>query len=65
MVLHIRGPDGTKQFVEGSRYMLTSHFNPAPSFRYRVDTAWRYLSNPWRVLPDFLIEAEAVAIIEA
>ena len=30
--LEIRGPDGTKEFVEGARYMLSSHLNPAPTF---------------------------------
>lgn len=53
--LNIRGPEGTKAFVEGARYMLTSHINPATTMRYRFDTAWRYLTNPMRVLPDFLI----------
>ncbi len=53
--LHIRGPEGTKQFVDGARYMLTSHINPAPSFRFRLRQAARFATSPLRVLPDFLI----------
>jgi hypothetical protein len=53
--LHIRGPDGTKAFVDGARYMLTSHINPKASLRNQFEQAWRYLTNPLRVLPDFLI----------
>ncbi len=55
LVLHIRGPDGTKQFVEGARYMLTSHFNPAPTWRYKMKQASHLLTSPLRSLPDFLI----------
>jgi hypothetical protein len=55
MVMHIRGPEGTKAFVDGARYMLTSHINPAPTLKMRVEKATRFLTNPLRTLPDFLI----------
>lgn len=55
LVLQIRGPDGTKQFVEGARYMLTSHFNPAPTLNHKLKQAWRLATSPLRMLPDFLI----------
>jgi hypothetical protein len=53
--LEIRGPEGTKNFVEGAHSMLTSTLNPAPS---RMQTAkWHYagLTSWARSLPDFLI----------
>lgn len=53
--LHIRGPEGTKQFVEGARIMLTSHLNPAPNLKNRVRQAARMLTSPLRILPEFLI----------
>ena len=53
--LEIRGPEGTKQFVEGSRYILGSHLNPAPTFGNKVKQGVRLLTAPLRVLPDFLI----------
>jgi hypothetical protein len=53
--LAIRGPEGTKQFVDGARYMLTSHFNPAPSLKTKLRLGARMLTSPLRVLPDFLI----------
>jgi len=53
--LEIRGPEGTKQFVEGSRYMLMSHLNPAMTLGHRTRHGLRFLSSPLRVLPDFLI----------
>jgi len=55
LVLLIRGPDGTKQFVEGARYMLTSHLNPAPTLRHKMQQATRLITSPLRSLPDFLI----------
>ncbi|MHC4845901.1 MAG: sulfotransferase domain-containing protein, partial [Planctomycetota bacterium] len=55
LVLQIRGPDGTKQFVEGARYMLTSHINPAPTLKHKFQQAYRLASSPLRTLPDFLI----------
>ena len=53
--LHIRGPEGTKQFVEGARYMLTSHINPAASLQHKVRHALRFFTSPLRTLPDFII----------
>ncbi|MFT7464687.1 MAG: hypothetical protein ACI9EF_003045 [Pseudohongiellaceae bacterium] len=53
--LEIRGPEGTKPFVEGARYMLMSHLNPAMTTGYRLRHGMRYLTSPLRVLPDFLI----------
>lgn len=53
--LHIRGPEGTKQFVQGSRDVLTSNLNPAPSLMRDVRLGFRYLTSPLRVLPDFVI----------
>lgn len=53
--LHITGPEGTKQFVEGARYMMTSHINPPFSLKYQLRQAARYATSPLRVLPDFLI----------
>lgn len=53
--LEIRGPEGTKQFVDGSRYMLTSHINPAPTLRFKAEHALRYVTSPLRKLPDFLV----------
>ena len=55
IMLHIRGPDGTKQFVEGARYMLSSHINPAPTLGNKFKQGLRYLTGPLRTLPDFLI----------
>lgn len=53
--IEIRGPEGTKVWVENARHMLTSSLNPAPSLRHRVERAWRLATSPVRVLPDFLI----------
>ena len=53
--LEIRGPEGTKQFVDGSRYMLTSHINPAPTLGFKLTHALRMATSPLRRLPDFLI----------
>lgn len=53
--LEISGPDGTKQFVEGARYMLSSHLNPAPSFANKLRQGLRYVTSPTRALPDYLI----------
>lgn len=53
--LEIRGPDGTKAWLENAQLMLRSSLNPAPSPRVQVRRAWRLLSSPLRVLPDFLI----------
>jgi len=53
--LEIRGPEGTKQFVDGSRYMLTSHINPAPTLGFKIGHALRYATSPFRKLPDFLV----------
>ncbi len=55
LLLRIRGPEGTKEFVDGARYMLTSHLNPAPSFKSKLRLGMRWLTSPLRVLPDFLI----------
>jgi len=53
--LKIRGPEGTKEFVDGARYMLTSHINPAPTLGFKVRQTGRILTSPLRRLPDFLI----------
>lgn len=53
--LRIRGPEGTKQFVRGSRDVLTSNLNPAPSLARDLRLGLRYLTSPLRVLPDFVI----------
>ncbi len=55
LVLRIRGPEGTKAFVEGARYMLTSHFNPAPTLGHKLRVAGQLATSPLRSLPDFLI----------
>ncbi|MCZ6597764.1 MAG: sulfotransferase domain-containing protein [Planctomycetota bacterium] len=53
--LRIRGPEGTKQFVDGARYMLTSHINPTPSLKMKLRLGLRFVTGPLRVLPDFLV----------
>ncbi len=53
--LEITGPEGTKQFVEGARYMLTSHLNPAGSLMFTLRHGLRFLTSPLRVLPDFVV----------
>ena len=53
--LEIRGPEGTKKWVLGSRHMLESHLIRAPTHRNRALSAWRLLSSPLRMKPDFLI----------
>ncbi len=53
--LHITGPEGTQNFVEGSIKMLTSNINPAPSAKQRLTWKFVRLTNHLRVLPDFLI----------
>jgi len=53
--LAIRGPEGTKEFVQGARYILTSHINPAPSLGLKLRLGLRLLTSPLRPLPDFLI----------
>lgn len=53
--LEIRGPEGTKGFVEGAQRMLTSYLNPAPSPRRAARWRFNSLTARLRVLPDFLI----------
>jgi hypothetical protein len=53
--LEITGPEGTKAFVEGARYILASHINPPDSLKLRLRQAMRYLTSPLRVKPDFLV----------
>lgn len=53
--LEIRGPEGTKAFVDGARYMLTSHINPAPTLSFKLRQGLRLATSPLRRLPDFLI----------
>ncbi len=53
--LEIRGPSGTKEFVEGARYMLTSHINPKGSAAFKLRHGLRFLSSPLRVRPDFIV----------
>jgi len=53
--LRIRGPDGTKQFVEGARYIARSHINPRDGPGRKLRHGLQYLTSPLRVLPDYLI----------
>jgi len=53
--LEITGPEGTKQFVEGARHILTSHINPPDSWTHRLVRGGCYLTSPLRVKPDFLV----------
>jgi hypothetical protein len=53
--LEITGPEGTKQFVEGARYMLTSHLNPAGSLMFSLRHGLRFLTSPLRLKPDFVV----------
>jgi len=53
--LEITGPEGTKQFVEGARYMLTSHINPAGSLMFSLRHGLRFLTSPLRLRPDFVV----------
>lgn len=53
--LEITGPEGTKEFVEGARYMLTSHLNPAGSLMFTLRHGLRFLTSPLRLRPDFVV----------
>ena len=53
--LTIRGPEGTKLFVEGARHMLMSDITPPDTFQFRARHAARYATSPLRVLPNYLI----------
>lgn len=53
--LQIRGPEGTKQFVEGARYILRSHINPPLSLSLKMRRGVNLLTSPLRVLPNFLV----------
>lgn len=53
--LEMTGPEGTKQFVEGARYILKSHINPAGSWMFTVRHGLRFLTSPLRIRPDFIV----------
>lgn len=53
--LEIRGPEGTKEWVDGARYMLRSYLNPAPTPGKKLQRAFGLATSPLRVLPDFLV----------
>lgn len=54
-VLRIRGPEGTKEWVEGARYVLGEGISRTPTLGFRLLRGWRRATSAVRVLPDFLI----------
>lgn len=53
--LEIRGPEGTKGFIESANEIIHSHLNPAPSVRQTIRWKVGGITSRMRVLPDFLI----------
>ena len=53
--LEIRGPEGTKNFIEGANHLVTSSLNPPPSLKQKLKRTIATLTADLRTLPDFLI----------